>query len=142
MARRGYSVSKRLVKLTRFKISPYSCLNIKIYLRYHLCCDINFNTLVVCSSVQLTYSKFCKTSINLQPAKQGLLSLIPEAVVHMNFAVNFARFFSTLILYSIGNHIQNRCFKKSRKIHGSKYLLNELFLLILCWNFKSSVFCS
>ena len=61
----------------------------------------------MCSSVQLTYSKLCKTSINLQPDKQGLFSLIPEAVAHMNFAVNFARFFSTLILYSIGNHIGN-----------------------------------
>ena len=36
---------------------------------------------------------------NLQPAKQGLISLIPEAAVHINFAVNLARFFRTLILY-------------------------------------------
>ena len=50
--RRGYSVSKRLVKLTRFKISPWSCLVIKIYLRYHLRWVINFNTLVGCLSVQ------------------------------------------------------------------------------------------
>ena len=78
--RRRYSVSKRLVKLTRFQDFPRSCLDIKIYLRYHLCWVINFNTLIACSSVQsqlktasqwkdsipyiLTYSQFCKTSIN------------------------------------------------------------------------------
>ena len=36
----GYSVSKRLVKLTRFQCFPCSCLDIKIYLRYHLHCAI------------------------------------------------------------------------------------------------------
>ena len=51
-------------------------------------------------------SYFCKTSKNLQPAKQGLFSLIPEAAVHINFAVNLARFFRTPILYYIDNHIQ------------------------------------
>ena len=60
-------------------------------------------------------SQFCKTPINLQPAKQGLFLLIPEAAVHMNFAVNFARFFRTLILNNIDNHIKNRCSKKSRE---------------------------
>ena len=49
--RRGYSVSKRLVKLCS-RISPRSCLGIKIYLRYHLCWVIYFNTLTGCSSVQ------------------------------------------------------------------------------------------
>ena len=49
----------------------------------------------------LTYSEFCKTSINLQPAKQSLFSLIPEAAVHMNFAVNFVEFFRTHFLYNI-----------------------------------------
>ena len=143
-------------------------------------------------------------------AKQSLFSLIPEAAVHMNFAVNFARFFRTPILYNIDNHMQSRCSKKSCKTHGkmlvlkslfnktvdlrlaillnwhfsrgvflwilknileqlfyrtplddclsntvqillhytfldlafSKYLLNELFLQILCWSFKSTFFCS
>ena len=37
----------------------------------------------------LTYSQFCKTSITLQPAKQGLFSLIPEAAAHMNFTMSF-----------------------------------------------------
>ena len=45
----------------------------------------------------MTFNQFCKTSINLQPAKQGLFSLIPEATVHMNFAVDLARFFRTPI---------------------------------------------
>ena len=64
---------------------------------------------------------------NLQPAKQGLFSLIPEAAVHINFAVNLARIFRTSILYYIDNHIQNRCSKKSRKIHGRTPLLESLF---------------
>ena len=34
------------------KVSPYSCLDINIYLPYDLCCVINFNTLVGCSSIQ------------------------------------------------------------------------------------------
>ena len=66
-------------------------------------------------------------SKNLQPARQGLFSLIPEADVLMNFAVNLAIFFRTPILYYIDNHIQNRCSKKSRKIHGKTPLLESLF---------------
>ena len=66
----------------------------------------------------LTYSHFCKTSKNLQQAKQGLFSLIPEATVHINFAVNIAKFFRTHILDYIDNHIQNRYSRKPRKIHG------------------------
>ena len=64
---------------------------------------------------------------NLQPAKQGLFSLIPEAAVHINFAVNLARFFRTPILSYIDNHIQNRCSKKSRKLHGKTPLMESLF---------------
>ena len=66
-------------------------------------------------------------SKNLQPARQGLFSLIPEADVLMNFAVNLAIFFRTPILYYIDNHIQNRCSKKSRKTHGKTPLLEILF---------------
>ena len=40
-------------------------------------------------------SQFCKTLINFQLLKQGLFSLIPEEAVHMNFAMNFPRFFMT-----------------------------------------------
>ena len=56
----------------------------------------------------LIYSQFCKISINLQLAKQGLFSLIPEAVIYMNFAMNIARFFRTPILYNMifVNHIR------------------------------------
>ena len=112
--RRRYSVSKRLVNWRGCSISPRSCLDIKIYLRYHLCWVINFNTLIGCSSVQnqlkaasqwkdsiLTYSQFCKTSLTLQPAKQGLFSLILEAAAHMNFAVNFVGVFRTTFLHNI-----------------------------------------
>ena len=45
--------------------------------------------------------QFCKTSINFQPAIQGLFSLIPKAVVHMNFALNFVEFFRTPFLHNI-----------------------------------------
>ena len=65
--------------------------------------------------------------MNLQPAKQGIFSLIPEAAVHMNFAVNFARFFRTPILYNIDNHTQRKCSKKSRKLHGKTPVLRSLF---------------
>ena len=74
----------------------------------------------------MTYRQFCKTRINLQPAKQVLFSLIPETAVHMSFAVNLARFFRTPILYYIDNHIQNRCSKKSRKIHEETPSLESL----------------
>ena len=63
----------------------------------------------------------------LQPGKQGLFSLIPEAAVHMNFAVNLARFCRTPVLYYIDNHIQNRCSKKYRKIHWKTPFLESLF---------------
>ena len=53
--------------------------------------------------------------MNLQPAKQGLFSLIPEAAVYIDFAVNFARFFGTHTLYNRDNHTKNKCSKKSRK---------------------------
>ena len=45
----------------------------------------------------------------------------------MNFAVNFVRFLRTLILYNKDNHIQNRCSKISRKIHGKTPVLESLF---------------
>ena len=34
------------------KVSPYNCLDIKIYLCFHLRCVINFDALVECLSVQ------------------------------------------------------------------------------------------
>ena len=76
----------------------------------------------------MTYSQFCKTRINLQPAKQGLFSLIPETAIHMSFAVNLARFFRTPILYYIDNHIQNRCSKNLAKFMG-KHLRWNLFVI-------------
>ena len=75
----------------------------------------------------LTYSQFCKTSINFQLAKQGLFSLIPEAAVNMNFAVNFVSFLEHLFCITYNNHIQNRCSKKSCKIHWKKTVLGSLF---------------
>ena len=64
---------------------------------------------------------------DLQSGKQGLFSLIPEAAVHMNFAVNLARFCRTPVLYYIDNHIQKRCSKKYRKIHWKTPFLESLF---------------
>ena len=132
--RRGYSVRKRLVKLLGSKVSPCSCLDIKMYLRYHLCCVINFNTLVWCSSVQdqlktasqwkdsipyiLTYSQFCKTSINLQSVKQDLFSLIPKQPFTWVLPWILQDVLEHLFRITYDNHIQNRCSGKSRKIHG------------------------
>ena len=80
----------------------------------------------------LTYSQFCKTSKNFQSTKQGLLSVIPEAAICINFVVNLAIYFRTPILishrYYIDNHIQKRCSKKSRKIHGKTPLLESLLI--------------
>ena len=64
----------------------------------------------------------------MQPAKQGLFSLIPEAAVHINFDVNLARFFRIPIFGYIDNPIQNRFSKKSCKIHGKTPLLESLFI--------------
>ena len=75
-----------------------------------------------------TYSQFCKTSITLQPAKQGLFSLIPEAAAHMNFAVDFVGFFRTP--FHCGNQMQNWCYKKSPKL-SRKHLRWSLFLIKL-----------
>ena len=61
------------------------------------------------NTLNTDFSQFCKTSKNLQPAKQGLFALIPEAAIHINFAMNLARFFRTPTLYYIDDHIQNRC---------------------------------
>ena len=56
----------------------------------------------------LTYSQFCKTSINLQLVKQGIYSQIPEAAVQMNLRDILEQLFCT----TYNNHIQNRCSKK------------------------------
>ena len=61
----------------------------------------------------------------MQPAKQGLFSLIPEAAVHINFVVNLARLFRIPILDYIDNPTQNRCSEKSREIHGKTPLLES-----------------
>ena len=111
-SRRKCSFQKWLVKLS-FKRYPCSYLNIMIYLRYHLCCVINVSILDGCSSVQdqlknpsqwkdwVPYNQTCKTSINLQPVKQSIFSVALETAVHMNFALNIARFFRTPILNNI-----------------------------------------
>ena len=145
MTRRGYSISKRLVELTRFEsfllqLSEHQDIPLLSFVR------VASSTLILCGWVFMSarsvencisveglntlntdLSYFCKTSKNLQPAKQGLFSLIPEAAVHINFAVNLARFFRTPTLYYIDNHVKNRCSKKSRKICGKTPLLESLF---------------
>ena len=45
----------------------------------------------------------------------------------MNFVVNFARFLEHLFCITYEKHIQNRCSKKSRKIHGKTPMLESLF---------------
>ena len=75
----------------------------------------------------MPFNQFCKPSINLQSAKQGLFSLIPEAAVHSNFTVNLARFFRTPIRAPRDNRIQIKCSKKSRKIDWKTPVLGSLF---------------
>ena len=60
---------------------------------------------MICLRYILTYSQTCETSINLQLTKQGIFSIIPEAAVHMNLAMNIARFFRTPILHTRNNHM-------------------------------------
>ena len=81
----------------------------------------------ILSSLNTAYSPFCKTSINLQPAKQGLFSLIPEAAVHMNFDVNVAELFRIPFCIPYDDQIQNRCSRKSRKILEKTTMLESLF---------------
>ena len=66
---------------------------------------------------------------NLQPAKEGLFSLIPEAVVHMNFAGSLAKFFRTTILYYIDNYTQNIGVLKNFAKFMEKHLCWNLFLI-------------
>ena len=66
----------------------------------------------------LTYSQFCKTSKNLQPAKQGLFSLIPKTAVHIDFAVNLARFFRTSIQKQQSRGaLKRRCSENMQQIY-------------------------
>ena len=127
--RRGYSVLKRLIKLTRSRSFPLQLSG--------------YTSVIICVAspplIRWLGVHQCKTSWKLHlsgkfqylkywlSAKQGLFSLIPEKNVDMSFAVNLARFFRTPVLYYIDNHIQNRCSKSYRKIHGKTTLLESLF---------------
>ena len=166
-SRRRYSVSKRLVKLTRFKsfslqLSGHQDIPLLSFVRVvssalircgwvfistrsvENCISVErLNTLItdlqsvlqgskkICGQpgkvYSLTYSQFCKAAKTLRPVKQGLFSVIPEAAVQINFAVNLARLFRTPISYYIDNHTQNRCSKNSSKIHGKMLLPASLF---------------
>ena len=146
-SRRGYSVSKRLVKLPRFKsfslqLSGHQDMPLLSFVRVassvlircgwvfiitrsvENCISVErLNTLItdlqsvlqgskkICGQpnkvYSLAYSQFCKAAKTLRPAKQVLVSVIPEAAVQINFAVNLARFFRTPISYYIDNHIKN-----------------------------------
>ena len=139
--RRGYNISKRLVKLTKFKnfplqLSEHQDIRLLSFVR------VASSTLIRCGWVFIS-ARSVKNWIsverfntlntdlqpllqnikNLQPAKQGLFSLIPEATIHINFAAFLASSFRTPILYYIDNHIQNRCSKKSHKTHGKTLVL-------------------
>ena len=127
--RRGYSVFKRLIKLTRSRSFPLQLSG--------------YTSVIICVAspplIRWLGVHQCKTSWKLHlsgkfqylkywlSAKQGLFSLIPEKNVDMSFAVNLARFFRTPVLYYIDNQIQNRCSKSYRKIHGKTTLLESLF---------------
>ena len=104
---------QQVVKLTRFQSFPLQLMDIKIY-PYHLCCVINFNTLVGCSSLQdqlKTTSQWEHLNTDLKSVLQNinkfatgqtsLFLLIQEAAVYINFAMNCARCFRTSISYNI-----------------------------------------
>ena len=160
--RRGYSISKRLVKLTRFKSFP---LKLSGYLDIPLLSFVRVasSTLIRCGWVFISrrsvencitveklntlntdLQSLLQNIKNLQKDKQGLFSLIPEATVHINLAVILARSFRTPILYYIDNHIQNRCSKKSRKIPLLESLFNKAAglrpAIILRIHFNTGVF--
>ena len=142
--RRGYSVLKRLIKLTRFRSFP---LQLSGYTSVIICvASPPFKTnwkLHLSGKVQ-----YLKYWLKVNSAKQGLFSLIPERAVDMSFAVNLARFFRTPVLYYIDNHIQNRCSKNYRKIRGKIPLLESLFnkaaglrpVILLKRHFSTGVF--
>ena len=126
LIRRGYSISKRLVRLNRFKSFPLQLSGHQDITSVIICacCVINFNTLWL--GVHQ-----CKISWKLHPSGkaqylkyylQSLLQKIKKSAAGetrpiltntrssrpVNFAVNLARFFRTPMLYYIDNHIQNR----------------------------------
>ena len=54
-----------------------------------------------CISVERLNTLNTDLQLILQPAEQGLFSLIPEAAAQMNFAVNFVEFFRTPFSHNI-----------------------------------------
>ena len=151
--RRGYNVLKRLIKLTRFRSFP---LQLSGYTSIIICVEspplIRWLGVHQCkTSWKLHLSgkvQYLKYWLKVNSAKQGLFSLTPERAVDMSFAVNLARFFRTPVLYYIDNHIQNRCSKNYRKIHGKIPLLESLFnkaaglrpVILLKRHFSTGVF--
>ena len=147
--RRGYSVLKRLIKLIRFRsfplqLSGYTSIIICVespplirWLRVHQC----KTSWKLHLSGKVQYLKYW-LKVNL------VFSLIPERAIDMSFAMNLARFFRTLVLYYIDNHIQNRCSKNYHKIHGKIPLLESLFnkvaglspVILLKRHFSTGVF--
>ena len=147
--RRGYSLLKRLIKLTRFRSFPLQLSG--------------YTSIIICVEspplIRWLRAHQCKTSWKLhlsgkvQYLKYWLkvnlvFSLIPERAIDMSFAMNLARFFRTLVLYYIDNHIQNRCSKNYHKIHGKIPLLESLFnkvaglspVILLKRHFSTGVF--
>ena len=65
--------------------------------------------------------------MNLRPTKQGASSLIREATVHMDFALTLRDFLENLFCITCDKYIQNRCSKKSDKIHWKTAMLGCIF---------------
>ena len=63
----------------------------------------------------------------MQPAKQGLFSLIPEAAAHMNFAENFVGFFRTSFLHNIRQSNTKLALQKMSQILEKTPMLESLF---------------
>ena len=126
LIRRGYSISKRLVRLNRFKsfplqLSGHQDIPLLSFVR------VASSTLIRCGWVFIS----ARSVENYIPVErlntlntdlQSLLQKIKKSAAGetrpiltntrssrpVNFAVNLARFFRTPMLYYIDNHIQNR----------------------------------
>ena len=74
------------------------------------------------------FQSILQNIINLKLVKQSLFSLMPEVAVHMNLPSIWQDFLEHLFRVTYDNHIQNRCSKKSSKIHRKTPVLESPYL--------------
>ena len=96
------------------------------WLGFHQC-KISWKLHLSGKTQYLIYYDLQSVLQNINKFAEGLFSLILEAAVNMNFAVNFVSFLEHLFCITCINHTHNRCSKRSCKIHWNTPVLESLF---------------